>query len=172
MGVSKLIKRTRMRLPAWGSGAFAVILAAVAVAGCGGDKALTSAKKPLADRCGSRALGLAHLRSRRSAHLRRPDHPHRINSEDVAASLVLSDPGRSDGDPNGGERRRLRRLVGRLLLRCEPGDGEARLEDETSVPECGDTVPGRTAPRHDFRRRSRELIGMVPGLEPRPDPRS
>jgi polyvinyl alcohol dehydrogenase (cytochrome) len=48
MGVSKLIKHTRRRLPVWGAGVFAVMLAAVAVGGCGGDKALSSAKKPLA----------------------------------------------------------------------------------------------------------------------------
>ncbi len=46
MGVSKLTLHKRRRLPAFCVGACAVMVAAVAFGGCGGDKALTSAKKP------------------------------------------------------------------------------------------------------------------------------
>ena len=62
-------------------------------------------------------VGLAHLRPRRPAHLPRPHHADQDHGQDAAQGVVLPHRRRRHRHADGGRRHRLRRLVGRLLLR-------------------------------------------------------
>ena len=117
-------------------------------------------------------VGLAHLRPRRPAHLPRPHHPDRHDGQDVAQGVGPSHRRRRDGHPDGGGRGRVRRVVGRLLLRREPRDRDAAVEGAAQVPERGDAVSGRGAPQPHLRRRARHVLGVVRARRRRPSRRS
>ena len=88
-------------------------------------------------------VGLAHLRPRRPAHLQRPHHVDRVLGQTLQEGVDISHRRRRHRHPHRGGRHRVRRFVGRLLLRHRPEDREAALEDQGQITERRPALSGR-----------------------------